>query len=254
MFDLGYVLPFLLGGTTSMYSGYYYGFDYTYLIFILPAIILSLWAQFKVKYTFKKYSKMKSSMNLSGAGAANVVLNYNQVSGVKIKEISGSLTDHFNPKDNSISLSGPVYADTSVSAVGVAAHEAGHAVQHANGYMPIKVRSFLVPVCNFGSFLSMPLILVGFILPVKYIFFAYLGVALFSLAVLFHVVTLPVELDASRRAIRALEQSGTLYGEELEGARKVLKAAAMTYVAGMITSVLELLRLLFLLGSRKGRD
>ena len=237
-----------------MYGGYYYGFDYTYLIFMLPAIILSLWAQFKVKHTFNKYSKVRNSMNLTGADAASVVLNYNQVNAVRIKEIGGKLTDHFDPRDNTISLSQPVYACSSVSAVGVAAHEAGHAVQHANGYIPIKVRSFLVPVCNFGSFLSMPLILIGLVLPVEYIFCAYLGVILFSLAVLFHVVTLPVELDASRRAIKALEQSGTLYGEELEGAKKVLKAAAMTYVAGMITSILELLRLLFLLSSRRNRD
>ena len=193
-------------------------------------------------------------MDLTGADAASVVLNYHQVNAVRIKEIGGKLTDYFDPRNNTISLSQPVYACSSVSAVGVAAHEAGHAVQHASGYIPIKIRSFLVPVCNFGSFLSMPLILIGFILPVKYIFCAYLGVALFSLAVLFHVVTLPVELDASRRAIKALEQSGTLYGEELEGAKKVLKAAAMTYVAGMITSILELLRLLFLLSSRRDRD
>ena len=236
-----------------MYGGYY-GFDYTYFVFMLPAIILSLWAQFKVKSTFKKYSRLPNSMGLTGSDAASLVLSCNQVSGVAIKEISGRLTDHFNPTNNTISLSQPVYANNSVSAVGVAAHEAGHAVQHANNYFPIKLRGALVPVCNFGSFLSMPLIFIGFVLPAKYTFCAYLGVALFSLAVLFHVVTLPVELDASRRAIRALEQSGTLYGEELEGAKKVLRAAAMTYVASMLTSILELLRLLFLLSSRKNRD
>ena len=234
--------------------GAYYGFDYTYIIFILPAIVLSIWAQFKVKSTFRKYSKKQSSMNMTGADAASLVLNYNQVSGVKIKEIAGNLTDNFNPKDSSISLSAPVYSNTSVAALGVAAHEAGHAVQHANGYIPIKVRSALVPVCNFGSFLSMPLIFLGFILPVRYIFFAYLGVIFFSLVALFHVITLPVEIDASRRALVALEQSGTLYGEELEGAKKVLKAAAMTYLASMLTSILELLRLLFLLNSRRDRD
>ena len=234
--------------------GAYYGFDYTYIIFILPAIVLSIWAQFKVKSTFRKYSKKQSSMNMTGADAASLVLNYNQVSGVKIKEIAGNLTDNFNPKDSSISLSAPVYSNTSVAALGVAAHEAGHAVQHANGYIPIKVRSALVPVCNFGSFISMPLIFLGFILPVKYIFFAYLGVIFFSLVALFHVITLPVEIDASRRALVALEQSGTLYGEELEGAKKVLKAAAMTYLASMLTSILELLRLLFLLNSRRDRD
>ncbi len=233
---------------------FYYGFDWTYLVFMLPAIALSLWAQFKVSSTFKKYSKVHCSMNITGVDAANVVLNYNQVGGVAIKEISGKLTDHFDPRDNTISLSEPVFSMTSVSAVGVAAHEAGHAVQHANGYIPLKVRSMLVPVCNFGSFLSMPLIFLGFILPVKYIFIAYLGVALFSLAVLFHVITLPMELDASHRAIKALEGSGTLYGEELEGAKKVLKAAAVTYIAGMITSIMELLRLLLLLSSKRDRD
>lgn len=234
--------------------GAYYGFDYTYILFILPAIILSIWAQIKVKSTFKKYSRKQSSMNITGADAANMVLNYNRVSGIKIKEIAGDLTDNFNPKDLSISLSRPVYSNTSVAAVGVAAHEAGHAVQHANRYIPIKIRSALVPVCNFGSFLSMPLIFLGFILPAKYIFFAYLGVIFFSLVALFHVVTLPVEIDASRRALIALEQSGTLYGEELEGAKKVLKAAAITYLASMLTSILELLRLLFLLNSRRDRD
>ena len=234
--------------------GAYCGFDYTYILFILPAIILSIWAQIKVKSTFKKYSRKQSSMNITGADAANMVLNYNGVSGIKIKEIAGDLTDNFNPKDLSISLSRPVYSNTSVAAVGVAAHEAGHAVQHANRYIPIKIRSALVPVCNFGSFLSMPLIFLGFILPAKYIFFAYLGVIFFSLVALFHVVTLPVEIDASRRALIALEQSGTLYGEELEGAKKVLKAAAMTYLASMLTSILELLRLLFLLNSRRDRD
>lgn len=234
--------------------GAYYGFDYTYIIFILPAIILSLWAQIKVKSTFRKYSKIRSSMSITGAEAASTVLNYNRVSGVTIKGTAGILTDNFNPKDNTISLSAPVYSNVSVAALGVAAHEAGHAVQHFNGYLPIKLRSTLVPVCNFGSFLSMPLIFLGFILPTKYIFFAYLGIVLFSLVTLFHVVTLPVEIDASRRALAALEHSGVLYGEELEGAKKVLKAAAMTYIASMLTSVLELLRLVFLINSRKDRD
>ena len=233
---------------------FYYGFDWTYFIFMLPAIVLSLWAQFKVTSTFKKYSKVRCSMDITGADAANLVLNYNQVSGIGIRETYGKLTDHFDPRDNTISLSAPVYSKTSVAAVGVAAHEAGHAVQHANGYIPIKLRSLLVPVCNFGSFISMPLVFLGFILPVKYVFVAYLGVALFSLVTMFHVVTLPVELDASSRAIKALESSGTLYGEELEGAKKVLRAAAMTYVAGMITSIMELLRLLLLLNSKRNRD
>lgn len=237
-----------------MYMYGLYGFDYTYFIFMIPAIIISLWAQIKVKTTFSKYSKIPNSRGMTGADAAYKVLSYNEVTDVTLQHISGSLTDNFNPKDKTLNLSDDVYSKTSVAAVGVAAHEAGHAVQHAQGYAPIKVRSALVPVANIGSTLSFPLILIGLILPVQYSYVAYFGIALFSLAVLFQVVTLPVEIDASRRALKTLEDSEALYGEELEGARKVLKAAAMTYLAATFAALLNLLRILLLVSGRRDNN
>ncbi|MDQ5983600.1 MAG: hypothetical protein RUMPE_00624 [Eubacteriales bacterium SKADARSKE-1] len=237
-----------------MYRYGLYGFDYTYFIFMIPAIIISLWAQIKVKTTFSKYSKVPNSRGMTGADAAHRVLSYNEVTDVTLQHVSGELTDNFNPKDKTLNLSDPVYSKTSVAAVGVAAHEAGHAVQHAQGYAPMKLRSFLVPAANIGSTLSFPLILVGLILPVQYIYVVYFGIALFSLAVLFQLVTLPVEIDASRRALKTLENSGDLYDEELDGAKKVLKAAAMTYLAATFVALLNLLRILLLVSGRRGND
>lgn len=235
-----------------MYSFYY--FDYTYFLFMIPAFIVSLYAQIKVNSTFKKYSNIRNTRGLTGAEAAKKVLIQNEITDVKIEYISGELNDHFDPRTNIIRLSEPVYGSTSVAAVGVAAHEAGHAVQYANGYTPMKVRKFLVPITNIGSTLSIPLIFIGLILPVQYDFIVNIGIALFSLAVLFQLVTLPVEFDASKRAIETLEQTDTLYGEELEGAKKVLKAAAMTYLAATFTAIMSLMRLILITGNRRGND
>ncbi len=233
--------------------GFYY-FDYSYFWFMVPALIISLYAQFKVSSTFSKYSKVRNSRGLTGADAANRVLAQNGVTGVEVEHVSGDLTDHFDPRTNVIRLSDSVYSSTSVAAVGVAAHEAGHAVQHANGYAPMNIRKALVPVTNIGSTLSMPLIFIGLLLPVQYDFVVNLGIALFSLAVLFQVITLPVEFDASRRAIATLEQGRTLCGEELTGAKKVLTAAAMTYLAATFTAVMSLLRLLLIVAGRRRDD
>lgn len=233
-----------------MYRYGYYGFDYTYLIFVLPAFFISLWAQIKVKRTFAKYSDEYCHSGLTGAAAAQRVLSYNEVLDVKIKPIAGDLTDNFDPRDNTINLSQSVYDKRSVAAVGVAAHEAGHAVQHAKNYAPMRLRKAIIPVTQIGSTLSFPLVLVGLILPVQYIYIAYIGIAFFSLAVLFQLVTLPVEINASRRAIITLEESGALNDEELRGAKKVLIAAALTYLAATFGAILNLLRLLVLVNGR----
>ena len=234
-----------------MYMYGFYGFDFSYFLFMIPALIVSIWAQIKIKVTFAKYSQIKNSANLTGEGAAQIVLGHNEVPGVQIKPIYGSLTDNFNPENNTINLSDDVYGKNSIAAVGVAAHEAGHAVQYGKNYLPLKIRKALVPAANFGSSLAFPLIFLGLILPVQYDFIAYIGVVLFSLAVLFQVITLPVELDASRRAINAIEETNMLYDEELQGAKKVLFAAALTYVAATFAAVLNLLRILFILGGRR---
>ena len=235
-----------------MYGLYY--FDYSYFLFMLPALILSLYAQIKVSSTFAKYSKIKNSNGLTGSEAAYKVLAQNGVTNVAVEHISGSLNDHFDPQTNIIRLSDSVYSSNSVAAVGVAAHEAGHAVQYANNYAPMKFRRVLVPITNIGSTLSIPLIFIGLLLPIQYDFIVNIVIALFSFAVLFQLVTLPVEFDASRRAIATLEQSGTLYDEELIGAKKVLSAAAMTYLAATFSAVMSLFRLILIAGNRRGRD
>ncbi len=236
-----------------MPSGFYY-YDYTYFVFIVPALIVTMIAQFRVKSTFQKYSRISTAKNMTGAQAAESVAQFGGALGVQVRHISGNLTDNFDPRNNTISLSDNVYGATTIAAVGVAAHEAGHAVQHAKGYMPNKIRSILVPVTNIGSRLAMPLVIIGLILPVQYDFVVTIGIALYSLAVLFQLVTLPVEFNASFRAIRALDEAGILYPDELEGAKKVLTAAAMTYLAASFTAIMSLLRLLMIAGSRRGRD
>ena len=222
---------------------YYYGFDYTYLIFCLPPLLLAMWAQAKVKSTFAQYSKVASERGMTGRDAARLILDANGLYNVPVSQINGELTDHFDPKDNVIRLSDPVCNVRSVAAVGVAAHEAGHAVQYAVGYAPMRWRSALVPVANFGSNLAMPLILLGIVLSFETL--AYVGVILFSATALFQLGTLPVELDASRRALAALEGSG-MSAEGVHGAKKVLTAAALTYVAALLTALGNLLRLLTL--------
>lgn len=230
--------------------GFYY-FDYTYFIYILPALIISMYAQFKVNATFRKYSQVGTMNGLTGAEAASRVASYGGVQGLSIRHINGNLNDHFDPRDNSISLSDSVYNRATISAVGVAAHEAGHAIQHATGYAPNKIRAALVPITNIGSMLSFPIILIGLLLPVEYDFVVTIGIALYSLMVVFQLVTLPVEFNASRRAIKALNETGILYPDEIEGARKVLSAAAMTYLAATFASLMSLLRLLAIVNRRR---
>lgn len=233
--------------------GYMY-FNFQYLAFMLPAIILSFAAQMMVKSAYAKYSKVYNRRGLTGAMAAEQVLMGNQVPGIRFEHISGSLTDHFDPRTNVIALSDGVYNQATIAAVGVAAHEAGHAVQHHTGYWPIRLRSALVPITNIGSNLAMPLIIIGLLLPVQYDFVIYLGIALYCLVVLFQLVTLPVEFNASARAIRALEQGNLLDEEELQGAKKMLRAAALTYLAATFTALLSVLYYLMIAGNRRDRS
>ena len=227
---------------------FYYGLDYYYLVLVLPAILLMTIAQISVKTTFSKYSQ--KLCNITGAEAARRVLNANGVSGVKIERISGNLTDHFDPKTNVIRLSDAVYDSNSVAAAGVAAHEAGHAVQYALGYAPIKIRGAIYPICNLGSRLAIPLVMFGFLFSFYYLID--LGIIFFALALIFQLITLPVEFNASRRAISALSEYGILANDdEVKGARKVLFAAAMTYVTSFLVSLAQLLRLLALSNRRR---
>ena len=240
-----------------MYYPYYYGFDWTYLVLVLPCILLSLWASSNVNSTFKKYSKQYSSRRLTGAEAAQRVLSANGVYGVRIERVGGNLTDHYDPKTNVIRLSDSVYANTSTAAIGVACHEAGHAVQYAENYAPIKVRAAIIPLTNFGSKIAMPLILAGILMTFLGSFsdtLVYLGIAAFGMSLVFQIVTLPVEFNASRRAMQAIENSNLLTQEEQRGARKTLTAAALTYVAATAVALAQLLRLILLFGGRRRDD
>ena len=228
---------------------YFYGFDWTYLVFVIPAIVLSLWAQIKVSSTFKKYSSVPSDGGMTGADAARMVLEQNGVTNVQIVPVKGNLTDHYDPKDNIIRLSEPVYAAKTASAVGVAAHEAGHAVQYARGYSPIKLRAAIIPISKVGSTLALPLVIIGLIF--SWYPLAYAGVILFGAAVLFQLVTLPVEFNASRRAVECLSASGRISGEGLRGTKKVLTAAAMTYVAALFVALGNMIRLILIVGRKK---
>ena len=238
---------------------YFYGFDWTYVVLALPCLILSLWASARVNSTFQKYSSAYSIRRITGAQAAQRVLAANGVGGVRIERVSGNLTDHFDPRTNVIRLSDGVYNSTSVAAIGVACHEAGHAVQYAYGYFPIKLRAAIIPLTNFGSKLAMPLILIGLLLSyaadISY-FFVYLGIACFGLSLVFQLVTLPVEFNASHRALVAIDEGGLLTEEEQKGAKKTLTAAALTYVAATATALAQLLRLLVIFGGngRRRRD
>ena len=228
---------------------YFYGIDATYIFLVLPAVIFALWAQFNVKSTFSKYSKIASRSGMTGFDSARRILDANGLHGVRIAHVPGDLTDHYNPTDNTIYLSDSVYGSNSAAAIGVAAHEAGHAVQHATGYTPIKIRSAIIPITNIGSNLAMPLIILGIVLSFPTL--AYIGVAAFGLSTLFQLVTLPVEFDASGRALKALE--GSLDGDDLASARKVLRAAALTYVAALAVSLVNLLRLLIMVAGNDRR-
>ncbi len=233
---------------------YGYGFDWTYVVLVLPCILLSLWASSNVNSTFKKYSQQYSRRGLTGADAARRVLSANGVTGVQIEHISGKLPDHFDPQTNVIRLSDEVYNNTSTAAIGVACHEAGHAVQYATGYAPIKLRAAIIPITNFGSKLAMPLILLGILFSAFGETLIYLGIACFGLSLVFQMVTLPVEFNASNRALRAIEDGNLLTDEEQQGAKKTLKAAALTYVAATAVAFAQLLRLMILFGGRRRRD
>lgn len=236
---------------------YYYGYDWTYIILVLPCIIFSLIASAKVNSTFKKYSNQISAKHLTGAQAAQQVLSANGVTGIRIERISGNLTDHFDPRTNVIRLSDVVYDSPSTAAIGVACHEAGHAVQHAAGYFPLQIRTAIIPLTNFGSRLSMPLILLGILFSTFGEFsdiLVSLGIACFGLSLVFQLITLPVEFNASRRAMDAIQTTGILNSNELTGARKTLTAAAMTYVASTAVALTQLLRLVAIFGNRRRND
>ena len=228
---------------------YYWGFDWTYVLVII-ALLISLIVQMNMKGTFQKYSRVRSVSGMTGAQAAERILHNAGIYNVRVERIHGNLNDHYDPRTKVIKLSDPIYGSSSLAAVGVAAHECGHAVQDAVSYTPLAIRSALVPAANLGSQLSWPLFLIGLIFSVKPLLTA--GIILFCAALLFQIVTLPVEFNASGRALRTLEQTGIMAPQEVRDTRKVLSAAAMTYVAAVVASLLQLLRLILL--SRRGND
>ena len=222
-----------------------YGIDMYYILLVVPAFLLALWAQVKVKGTYKKMSAVRNSRGLTGAQAASRVLYEHGVTNVRIEHVSGTLTDHYDPRSNVIRLSEGVYDSASVAAVGIACHEAGHAVQYAKNYAPIRVRNAILPVCNVGSRIGLPMAIIGLVIGSmvgRWLFWA--GILLYALVALFQLVTLPVEFNASRRALQTIDDTGMLAGDEYRGARKVLTAAALTYVAALAVSLANLLRLI----------
>lgn len=234
--------------------GFYSWWDPTYFLVVIGAVICMI-ASARVKSTYNKYSRYRSMSNLTGAQAAERILNSAGIYDVSIRRVSGELTDHYDPRNKTLNLSDSVYGSTSVAAVGVAAHECGHAIQHQKNYVPLTIRGALVPVVNFGSTISWPLILIGlFITSNTGAFLINLGIICFSFAVIFQLVTLPVEFNASRRALRILGDTGILSSEELSKTRKVLGAAALTYVASAASAILQLLRLVILFGGRNDDD
>lgn len=216
-------------------------FDETYLI-LIPAMIFALFAQINVKSTFNKYSRKNNSRGLTVAEIARQILDANGLYNVRIEHISGSLTDHFSPNENVVRLSDDVYGKSTIASAGVAAHEVGHAIQHSVGYAPIKIRNAIIPVTQIGSSISMPIFIIGIALSFKPLVTA--GILLFSAVVFFQLITLPVEFNASRRALNTLESKNILEGDELKGSAKVLRAAAMTYLAGLFSSLASLIRLI----------
>ena len=232
--------------------GFYY--DPTYVM-VLIGVVICMLASANVNRTFQKYSRIRSHSGMTGREAAERLLHANGIYDVTVQRVAGNLTDHYDPRNKTLNLSDSTYASTSVAAIGVAAHECGHAVQHANGYAPLKIRGSLVPVANFGSTLAWPLILIGFLIQGNAsVLLINLGILLFSAAVLFQIVTLPVEFNASSRALKSLETNGRLYTEEVADTRKVLRAAALTYVASAASAILQLLRLILISGGRRRND
>lgn len=228
---------------------FYYWPDYYYIILVIPALILSMIAQIGVKSTYKRYSNMINNRGLTGAMAAQKVLAYYGIYNVRIEQVSGSLTDHYDPRANVIRLSSGVYSGSSIAAVGVACHEAGHAAQHAQNYAPIKIRNSILPIANIGSSMGMILAVVGYFL--SFSFLVNLGILLFAFVVLFQLVTLPIEFNASSRAIKVIDETGLLDSDEQRGAKKMLAAAAMTYVASLLVSLMSLIRLILRFNSRR---
>lgn len=243
----------LLAQTDFYYAnrGMDWGFDGTYVLIIL-AFLISALVSAKMNATFSKYSKVRSYCGMTGAQAAQRILSSAGIYDVRIEHVSGKLTDHYDPSNKVLRLSDAVYGNTSIAAIGVAAHECGHAVQHARNYVPLSVRSAIVPVANFGSQLSWPLFLAGLIFSFRPLLM--IGILLFCAALLFQIVTLPVEFNASARALRMLDETGIMGRQEIRETKKVLRAAAMTYVAAVIGSLLQLLRLLILSGAFRKRD
>ena len=232
----------------------YYSPDsmWTYVLIVLPAVLIALWASANVNSTFKKYAQIPSTSGFTGAEAARRILDANGLTHIRIEHVNGKLTDHYDPKAEVIRLSDSVYDNHSAAAIGVAAHEAGHAVQHAQGYFPLVVRNAIIPVCNIGSNLAMPLILLGLVLDVFGL--CTIGILAFSLSTVFQLITLPVEFNASSRALAALASSGRFTDEDLSNAKKTLRAAALTYVAALAVSLANLLRLIIFVNGRRRRD
>lgn len=232
----------------------FYYIDWTYIVLVIPAMILALYAQNKVNSTFKKYSRVASRSGMTGAQAARRLMELNGIYDVSIERVSGNLTDHYDPSKKVLRLSDSVYSDTSVAAIGVAAHETGHAIQHARGYVPLTLRTVMVPLANLGSTLSMPLIFLGILFSFSSVMgntMINLGILLFGLSVVFTIITLPVEFNASRRAVACLGDSGILYDDEIGRVKKVLSAAAMTYVASTAVALANFLRLIIIFGGRR---
>lgn len=230
--------------------------DWTYIVLVLPAVIFAMICSARVQSTFKKYSSVPSASGMTGAQAAQAVLDANGVTGVRIEHVPGNLTDHYDPRTNVIRLSDNVINGTSAAAVGVAAHEAGHAVQHAVGYFPIKIRNAIIPITNIGSKLAIPLFLIGLVLTYygqQYVWIAYAGLICYAACLLFQLVTLPTEFNASSRALAAIRSSGRFDAQEVSASKKVLSAAAMTYVASLAVTLMTFLRLLVLLSGARGR-
>lgn len=229
----------------------YYSLDPTYLL-VIAGVLICLAASARMRSTFNRYSRVRSRSGLTGMQAAQEILRRAGIYDVRVERVAGNLTDHYDPRSKVLRLSDSTYHSTSLAAVGVAAHECGHAMQHAQGYAPLKIRGSLVPLANMGSTLAWPLIIIGLIFTGRSSeMFLNLGILAFSLAVLFQIVTLPVEFNASNRAIRILASSGIMYEDELRGAKKVLGAAALTYVAGAASSILQLLRIILIAGNRR---
>lgn len=230
--------------------------DWLYILLVLPAVIFAIIASAKVNSTFNRYSKQISRRGITGRETAERILASNGLSHIRVEQVSGKLTDHYDPKAEVIRLSSEVYSGTSTAAIGVAAHEAGHALQKSENYVPLRIRNAIIPATNVGSKLAIPLILLGLVLTSvgsQFIWIAYAGVLCFGLSTLFQLVTLPTEFDASRRAMQCLESYGILSEDELQGSRKVLTAAAMTYVAALAVSLMQLIRLLIIVGGSRNR-